>query len=123
MHRRTFLGLVTGGLLAAPPAAEAQKPERVWRIGLFHVGIDHVPPSLTTFRTGMKALGYDDGRNVHLDWRNLADETAAHRAATAFVRDRIDVMVAFETLTVRAAMAATTDIPIVFVTADDPVEN
>jgi hypothetical protein len=42
----------------------------------------------------MKALGYDEGRNVHLDWRNLADETAAHGAATALVRDRVDVIVA-----------------------------
>jgi putative ABC transport system substrate-binding protein len=67
----------------------------------------------------MRALGYEEGRNVHLDWRNVADETAAHRAATAFVHDRVDVIVAFETLTVRAAMTATADIPVVF----DPVEN
>lgn len=95
----------------------------MYRIGLFHVGLDHVPPSLAAFRTGTKALGYEEGKNVHLDWRNLADETAAHGAATAFVRDRVDVIVAFETVSVRAAMTATADIPIVFVTADDPVGN
>ena len=114
---------MAGGLLAVPFAAEAQPTRKIWRLGLFHVGLDHVPPSLAPFRAAMKALGYDDGRNVRLDWRNLADEAAAHEAAAAFVRDRVDVIVAFETLTVRAAMAATTEIPIVFVSAADPVEN
>jgi putative ABC transport system substrate-binding protein len=123
MERRVFLRVLAGGLLSGPVAVEAQQRTRVWRIGLCHVGLDHVPPSLATFRSGMKALGYEDGRNIHLDWRNVADETAAHGAAVAFVRDGVDVIVAFETLTVRAAMAATADIPIVFVSAADPVEN
>jgi putative ABC transport system substrate-binding protein len=123
MDRRAFLATLAGGLLAAPPAVRAQPAGKVYRIGLFHVGPDHVPPSLPTFRTSMKALGYEEGRNVQLDWRNLADETAAYEAAIAFVRDRVDVIVAFETLTVRAAMKATADIPVVFVTADDPLAN
>jgi hypothetical protein len=69
-----------------------------------------------------KALGYEEGRNVQLDWRNLADETAAHGTTTAFARDRADVIVAFES-TVPAAMEATAYIPIVFINAADPVEN
>src|SRR5262249_54875597 len=64
--------------------------------GLFHVGLDHVPPALDTLRDGLKALGYEEGQTIHLDWRNLPDEAAAHDTAKAFVRERVDLMVAFE---------------------------
>jgi hypothetical protein len=47
LNRRRFLGTLSASLLVAPLAAEAQPAERVYRIGLFHVGLDHVPPSLT----------------------------------------------------------------------------
>src|SRR5262249_38068759 len=113
MERRTFLALASG-LLAAPIAVEAEQAGKVWRIGLFHVGLDHVPPSLDGLRQGLRALGYEDGRNLRLDWRNLADEAAARETARDFVRSHVDVIVAFESQTVRAAKAATTEIPVVF---------
>ena len=76
--------LALGGL-AAPLAAGAQGPTKVWRIGLFHVGLDHVPPSLAPLREGLKALGYEEGKNLRLDWRNLPDEKAARETAKEFV--------------------------------------
>ena len=36
MKRRTFIGVIAGGLLAPPVAAEAQRAARVWRIGTLH---------------------------------------------------------------------------------------
>jgi hypothetical protein len=51
---------------------------QVWRIGLFHVGLDHVPPSLDGLRDG---AGYEEGRNLVLDFRNVADEAAARAVA------------------------------------------
>ncbi len=110
-------------ILAAPLPAEAQQPAKVWRIGLFHVGLDHVPPSLEGLRDGLKALGYEEGKNLRLDFRNLPNEGAAHVTAKEFVRDRVDLIVAFENQTVRAAKAATTEIPIVFLHATDPVDD
>jgi putative ABC transport system substrate-binding protein len=109
------------GNLVAPPWAEAQRSAKVWRIGLFHVGLDHVPPSLHTLREGLKELGYEEGKNLILDWQNLPDEAAAYDTAQAFVRDGVDLIVAFENQTVRAAKAATTEIPVVFLHVDDPV--
>lgn len=108
-------------LLLAPFTANAQPPGKVWRIGLCHVGIDHTPPSLDTLREGLKVLGYEEGKNLRLDWRNLPDEKAAHETAREFVRDRVDLIVAFENQCVRAAKAFTNTIPIVFLHADDPV--
>jgi putative tryptophan/tyrosine transport system substrate-binding protein len=107
--------LLTGSL------AETQQARSVWKIGVFHVGLDHVPPSLEPLRQELKKLGYDEGKTLRLDWRNLPDEQAARTTAREFVRDREDLIVAYENQTVRAAMAATSDIPIVFVAVTDPV--
>lgn len=136
MDRRTFLATLTGSLLAPPLASEAQDVGKVYRIGLLHVGLDHAPPSLDGLRAGLKQLGYDsgtvpvsvvssvmEGKNIRLDWRNLPDEAAAHESAKEFVRQHVDLIVAFENQTVRAARTATSEIPIVFLHATDPVAD
>ena len=126
MHtRRTLLRAMLAGVALATPLASLaqQQAPKVWRIGLFHVGLDHVPPSLDGLKEGMKALGYEEGRNIIYDWRNLADEDAARATALAFVRDRVDLIVAFENQTVRAAKAATTEIPVVMLHVADPVAD
>jgi len=136
ISRRVFVASLTGGLLAAPLAADAQQAGKVYRIGLFHVGLDHVPPSLDGLREGLNALGYDtgtspapvsstvfEGKNIRLDWRNLADEATARETAKEFVRNRVDLIVAFEAQTVRAAKAATSEIPVVFLQVADPVAD
>jgi len=110
-------------LLTTASLSGAQQPKKAWRIGLFHVGLDHVPGSLTTFREGLKALGYEEGKNIHLDWRNLPDEEAASATAQEFVRNRVDLIVAFENQTVRAAKVATAEIPVVFLHVTDPVAD
>ena len=102
-------------------ALEAQQANRVWRVGLSHVGLDHVPPSLEPMRQELKKLGYEEGKNLQLDWRNLPDEDAANALAKEWVRNRVDLIVAFEGQTARAARAATSQIPVVLVHVADPV--
>ena len=109
------------GLLAAPLAAEAQPAGKVYRIGLLHVGLDHVPPSLDGLRDGLKALGYEEGKNLRLDFRNVADEAAARTVALELARPQPDLLVAFENQTLRAMHAATSEIPVVFLHVTDPV--
>jgi hypothetical protein len=64
MNRRAFvagLGAVPAAPLdgkAQPSSSGAPLSKKVWRIGLFHVGLDHVPPSLEGLRAGLTALGY-----------------------------------------------------------------
>lgn len=111
------------GIFLAPLSPKAESPAGAWRIGLLHVGLDHVPPSLDTLREGLRALGYEEGKDIHLDWRNVADESAAHDTAREFVRDGVDLIVAFENQSVRAAKSATTTIPVVFLAVDDPVAS
>src|SRR5438309_11003398 len=120
MNRRAFVtGL--GALLAAPLAAEAQQTGKVYRISAFHVGLDHVPPSLDGLRDGLKALGYEEGKNLRLDFRNLPDEAAARLTAAEFARTRPDLVVAFENQTIRAAHGTIPDIPVVLLRVTDPV--
>ena len=80
------------------PVSPGAPPPRVFRLGLFHVGLDHVPPSADGLRDGLQALGYDvgseptplvstvmEGQNIRLDWRNLPDEATALETAKTFV--------------------------------------
>ena len=113
---------VAGALLAGPLAAEAQRAGRIYRIGVFHVG-DHIPPGLEALRDDLKTMGYEEGKNIQLDFQNLADEEAATRTAREFVRARLDLIVAFGNPTVRAARSATTEIPIVMIHVTDPVAH
>jgi hypothetical protein len=53
----------------------------MWRIGLFHVGLDHVPASLESLESELRVLGHDQGRDIQFDWRNLPDEAAARVTA------------------------------------------
>ncbi len=122
MDRRTFITGIAGGILATPLAAEGQQAVKVYRIGLFHIGLDHVPPALYGLREGLKELGYEEGKNLRWDFRNLPDENAAQATAREFVREKVDVIVAFENEAVRAAKAATAGIPILFLhVLTDPV--
>ena len=100
--------------------------QSVRRVGLMHVGTDHVPPSLGALKARLKELGWIDGRNIKLIWRNL-EPGAADAQAREFVRERVDVIVAFEDTSIRAAQAATARgphrIPVVFLHPSDPVRD
>jgi putative ABC transport system substrate-binding protein len=118
------LGLIVPlvlGLFAASLAVEAQQAEKVWRVGLLHIGLDHVPPSLPALREALKELGYVEGQNIHLDFRNQPDEAAALETATEFSRTPVDLIIAFEDQTIRAAKAANSDVPVLFLHANAPV--
>jgi putative ABC transport system substrate-binding protein len=128
ISRRRFVqgaGMAGLGLLAGCGRwpGQTQDSPKVYRLGVFHVGADHVPPALPGLREGLQVLGYVEGQNLELDWRNLVDEAAAAATAEQFVRERKDLIVAFEPDSARAAKAATTEIPIVFLAVDQPVAS
>lgn len=117
-----LIGLaVVLALTLAPLVSEEQESSKMPRIGLFHVGLDHDPPGLAPLRETLKHMGYEEGRNIRLDYRNQANEDAARATARAFVQDRVDIIVAFENQAVRAARGTTSEIPVVFAHVSDPV--
>ena len=119
MDRRAFLGTVTG-LLAAPLAAAAQQPGKVYRIGFLRNG----PPPETFIeglRTGLRELGYVEGQNISIEYGLARSADELPSAAARLVGLKVDVLLASGTPPVPAAKAATKTIPIVSVASIDPV--
>jgi putative ABC transport system substrate-binding protein len=80
-----------------------------------------VPPSLQALEDALAEMGYVQGKNIEYDWRNQKDEAQADQTAKEFVREKKDLIVAFENQTVRAAKAATTTTPVVMLHVTDPI--
>src|SRR5213593_2038677 len=123
MDRRTFIGTVAGGLLAAPLATEAQQSARVWRIGYLAFGVrppDSAPPA--ALRQALRELGYVEGQNLIYvgRWAEARRERLPTLAAE-LVGLKVDVIVIFGGKAALAVKEATSNIPIVFVGAGDPV--
>jgi len=98
----------------------------VRRVGLMHVGTDHVPTSLGSLKARLEELGWTEGENIELIWRNLEPGEVTNQAVE-FVRERLDAIVAFEDQSIYAAQSATARkedrIPIVFLHPSDPVRD
>ena len=119
MRRRAFLGLV-GAAAAWSLAARAQQPKRIPRVGLL------VPPprnsDVDAFLQGLRDLGWVEGENVHVEYRDAGgDDGRMPALAAELVALDVDVLVTIPTLGVLAAHRATTTIPIVAIAAGDLV--
>ena len=85
---------------------DGESTEAVKRVGLMHVGTDTFLPSLDGMKNRLAELGWVEGKNMKLIWRNLEPELADAQAR-AFVLDKVDVIVAFEDKSIEAAQKAT----------------
>ncbi len=122
--RRAFIGTLAGGLLAAPLAAEAQQAAKVARIGFLAVNLAPNPHLLEAFRQGLRDLGYIEGRNVVIEYRDAEGKFERLPALAAeLVALRVDVILAGGTAQALAAKQATRTLPIVFAQAVDPVAS
>jgi putative ABC transport system substrate-binding protein len=108
-------------LLGAPPAAEAQQPGRIPRIGVLTLGTS---PHLAAFETGLRELGYVEGKNIVVERRHANGEPARLPGLAAeLVRLGVDVIAAPDPPSALAVRSATGTIPIVIRSTDDPVER
>ena len=122
MTVKIWLAVVLALLLVAPVAAESQAG-KVYRIGFLGLSsAENYAPFLQAFRQGLRGLGYEEGKNISIEyrWAEGRDERLPTRAAE-LVRLSPDVLVAHSTLGIRAVQQATTTIPIVFGVSSDPV--
>ena len=125
MDRRAFIGTLTGGILAAPLAAEAQPVKKPWRIGYLSGGSSPVmAPYVAAFREGLRNRGLIEGENIVVEYR-WADGNNEKLPALAgeLVALKVDLLVASGTPAAVAAKRATSQIPIVFTTVSDPVAS
>jgi putative ABC transport system substrate-binding protein len=122
MNRRRFIGLL-GSAAILPFGARAQQPMPV--IGLLGVeSHDADTPRFRAFHQGLGEIGYEEGRNVAIEYRwanGRVDQLSV--MAGDLVRRQVNVIAALAGIpAARAANAATMAIPVVFQTGGDPVE-
>ena len=114
------MGLV-GGAAAWPLAADAQQTVKIARIGYLASNLGNQGP-VEAFRQGLRDLGYVEGRNLVIEYRDAQGKLEPLPAlATELVALKVDVIVASSTAAALAAKQVTSVVPIVFATVPDPV--
>jgi putative ABC transport system substrate-binding protein len=121
MERRTFLGLLTAGLLPVPLPALAQPKARTWRVGFLSGGgppPDGAPP--LPLRQALKELGYVEAQNVvYLSrWANAKQDRLPALAAE-LVELKVDVIVTVGGPSTAAAKQASPSVPVVMALVGD----
>src|SRR5262245_52152084 len=121
MRRREFLGAL-GSAAVWPLAAPAQQAMPV--IGaLSGLAAATWTDNMATFRRGLEEVGFGVGRNVAIEyrWADGQFDRLPGMAADLVGRKVAVILAGGSIVAVRAAMAATKTIPIVFTIANDPV--
>jgi transposase len=116
MDRRTFLAGTGAMLLAAPLAAEAQRPGQILpRIGFLGIAdAKSAAEPFQAFRQGLHELGWIEGQTITMEYRWANGQAERLPAlASELVRAKSDIIVVSGSIGVQAARQATNHIPIV----------
>lgn len=120
--RRTLLTVFAAGVLS-PFGSFAQQAARTARIGILGAGsLSGFAPMVQALRSGLRELGYVEGKNLVIESRwaegNYDNLT---KLAGELIATKVDVIVTHATPGARAAMRATSSVPIVVASIGDPV--
>src|SRR5215211_2335915 len=119
--RREFITLL-GGAAVWPFAAHAQQETKIYRIGILEpIPAAQNAANLDSLRTGLRDLGYAEGRNLVIEYRS-ADGRAERfpDLASELVRLKVDLIVARGTPATNAAKNTTPSVPVVMATMGAP---
>ena len=120
MRRRKFITLL-GGAAAWPLAARAQP--KITRVGFMGNSTVALEANLVgAFRDGLHELGYEEGRNIIIEYRWADGKYERFPALVAeLIAAKVDVIVTAGTPAALAVKKATTTVPLVMVAVGDPV--
>src|SRR6266446_8546638 len=107
MERRTFMAMLSGGIVAAPLAADAEQAAKITRIGFLATNLAANPHLPEAFRQGLRDLGYVEGRNVVIEYRDAEGKSERLPALAAeVVALKVDLILAGGTTQALAAKQA-----------------
>src|SRR5262245_28352852 len=122
MRRREFISLLSGAAVGWPVAANAQQAAKIARIGYLSTDLAGSSGLREAFRQGLRDLGYVEGRNVVIEYRDAEGKLDRLPALAAeLVALKVDVILAPGPPHALAAKEATRTLPIVFTLVPDPV--
>ena len=123
MKRRDFIKVIGGMAMACPLVLRAQPLARVVRIGfLGSASAAGSAKSVEALRTGLRDLGYVEGKNIVMEFRWAEGRYDRLSALVAeLIRLKVDLIVTHGTPGTRAAKKATSTIPIVMAISGDAI--
>jgi putative ABC transport system substrate-binding protein len=121
MRRRDFITFLGGVAAVWPLAASAQS--KIARIGFMSNSTAALEANLIdAFRQGLRAHGYEEGRNIVIEYRWAGGNYEAFPALVAeLIAAKVDVIVAAGTPAALAMKNATTTVPLIMIAVGDPV--
>ncbi len=123
MNRRTAIRRLATFFLTTASLAEAQQTGKIPRIGvLVSLSRSTAAQRVETLKNGLRELGYVEGKNLIIEYRYAEGKPDTLPAlVNELIALKVDLIVTDTTNAVQAAKNATTTIPVVFTTANDPV--
>src|SRR5690348_11666562 len=127
MRRRQFISVI-GGAATWPVMARAQQIERPRRIGILLGSYNSTDQAgqvrIRTLLEMLRELGWEDGRNLRIDYRWGAGNTEQNnKFAAELVQSRPDAIIATSDPVVAKLHRLTSDVPIIFTQTSEPVES
>ena len=122
--RLTFIAAIALWVAAMPATVQAEQPKRIPQIGFLArvARADYDPAAKDPIKDGLleglNALGYVEGKNIHVDYRVPRKPEEIAEIARDLVEHKVDIIVTGGPQYIEAAKRATDSIPIVILACD-----